>query len=343
MHEQMECSVVIRSLNEADRLRLTLTSLAAQSTPPEVVVVDDGSTDHTRSVVEEFSGRLRLKSIHHPAPHGRCAASNAGVGASSGDIVLFLDGDTLAHPELVERHMAAHAKQARLLARGETFHLRCTRFLLDPETATPRPEEADRVAAMSDREREAIRVTSQQIEQDFQSIEKRASPGIYPGAGPRKLYELEIDALRNHPDCTVLWAASSGANFSVPRDLFLGVGGFDEAMWQNEHRLLAMQMCEAGGRMGFVEGARTYHLTHRVGWRDPLTEQGWEQLFYDRYPILAVKLQAVFWASIADNSPIPAEARILSLPDLERRARGDDGIDYDAARAAIPGLPELRA
>lgn len=339
----MECSVVIRSLNEAHRLRLTLTSLAMQSTPPEVIVVNDGSTDQTRAVVEEFSGRIRLMSIHNPSPQGRSAASNAGARASSGDILLFLDGDTLAHPQLVERHIAAHSQQDNLLGRGETYHLRCTRFLLDPETGTPRPEEAERVNAMSDREREAMRVTRQQIEQDFQSVEKRASPGIYPGAGPRKLYELEIDALRNHPECSVLWAASSGANFSVPRDLFLETRGFHEEMWQNEHRMLALQMCEAGGRMGFVEGARTYHLTHRVGWRDPLTEEGWEQLFYDRYPILAVKLQAVFWASIADNSPIPAEARILSLPDLERRARGDDGIDYDAARAAIPGLPELRA
>ena len=51
----------------------------------------------------------------------------------------------------------------------------------------------------------------------------------------------------------------------------------------------------------------------------------------------------VFWASLADNSPIPPEARISSLPDLARRARGEDGIDYDAVRRAIPGLQPLAA
>jgi glycosyltransferase involved in cell wall biosynthesis len=43
----LSLSVVIRSRDEADRLRLTLTSLGRQTVEVEVVVVDDGSTDHT--------------------------------------------------------------------------------------------------------------------------------------------------------------------------------------------------------------------------------------------------------------------------------------------------------
>jgi hypothetical protein len=39
---------------------------------------------------------------------------------------------------------------------------------------------------------------------------------------------------------------------------------------------------------------------------------------------------------------LPAEARIDSLPQLEIAARGDNGIDYDAARARL-GLPALAA
>lgn len=48
-----------------------------------------------------------------------------------------------------------------------------------------------------------------------------------------------------------------------------------------------------------------------------------------------VKLPAVFWASIAGNGPVPPEAHIASLPDLERRSRGTDGIDYDAVRETM--------
>jgi hypothetical protein len=219
--------------------------------------------------------------------------------------------------------------------------MRCTRFLLDPEIASPRPGEEARLARMKPDEREKLKVTCRQIEEDFASIDARAGPGIYPGGGPRKLYELEVDALTNHPDCGVLWAASSGANFSVVRRDFLAAGGFDAEVTNNEHRAMALRMAEAGGRMGFVPGARSYHLTHRSGWRDPLREGDWEAVFYRRHPLLAVKLLAVFWAGIDDRSVIPPEARIESLPDLERFARGDSGIDFDAVRRLLPGLAQL--
>jgi glycosyltransferase involved in cell wall biosynthesis len=47
----MRISVVIRSKDEADRLRLTLCSLAHQSEKPEVIVVNDGSSGHTPAVM----------------------------------------------------------------------------------------------------------------------------------------------------------------------------------------------------------------------------------------------------------------------------------------------------
>lgn len=337
----MKCTVVIRTLNEAPRLRLTLASLARQTVAPEVIVVNDGSTDETATVIASFADRLDLAAIHHHAPLGRSVASNAGAEAASGDIVLFLDGDTLLHPEGVAQHLAAHAATPGLLGRGDTWHLRCTRFLLDPETASPRPGEEDRLARMRPEEREKLKVTRRQIEEDFASIDRRAAPGIYPGAGPRRLYELEIDALVNHPDCPVLWAASSGANFSVVRGDFLAIGGFDADVTNNEHRAMALRLAEAGGRMGFVAGARSYHLTHRSGWRDPLREGDWETVFFRRHPLLAVKLLAVFWAGIDDRSVIPPEARIETLPDLARFAQGDSGIDFDAVRARVPGLARL--
>ena len=80
-------SVVIRSRDEADRLRLTLTSLARQTVPAEVVVVNDGSIDHTATVLEEAAGWMPLTVIQHEAPRGRSEASNAGARAASGDIL----------------------------------------------------------------------------------------------------------------------------------------------------------------------------------------------------------------------------------------------------------------
>jgi hypothetical protein len=152
-----------------------------------------------------------------------------------------------------------------------------------------------------------------------------------------------MDALRQHPQCSVLWAAASGTNLSVRRDAFLSAGGYCEELDLNEHRELALRLCQRGARMVAVEGARSYHLTHRAGWRNPLEETAWEEVFYRAHPLLAVKLLAIFWASLFPRSPIPPEARITSLLALETASRGDTGNDYDAVRRLIPSLPVLPA
>ena len=338
----MKVSVVIRSRDEADRLRLVLTSLSRQTTPAEVIVVNDASTDHTPAVLAAATSQVDLRVINHAEPRGRAGATNAGARVATGDILVFFDGDTLAGPELVMRHAVVHASGTRAIGRGETFHLRGTRFLRDPESGTARAGEEARIARLTPAERAALQVTREQIVSDFPAIDRRAEPGIYPGAGPRLLYALEMDAIRRHPDCGVLWAAACGSNLSVRREDFLRLGGFHEGLDINEHRELALRLCQDGARMLPVDGARSYHLTHRSGWRDPLQETTWEQVFYRAHPSLAVKLLSVFWASLSTRSPIPPAARIISLVELEIAARGDNGIDYDAVRRLIPGLPDLR-
>jgi glycosyltransferase involved in cell wall biosynthesis len=324
----MRASVVIRSRDEADRLRLTLASLAAQTEKPQVVVVNDGSTDHTPTVIAEAEAQLDLAAVHHATPAGRSAAANAGAERATGDILLFLDGDTLAAPDLVARHLEAHRESRGLVVRGETWHLRCTRTFLDPETGTPRPGEAARGARMSESERSRSIVTRSQLRGDFGAIDRRGQPGVYPGFGPRKLLELEMDALKNHPGCEVLWAAAAGSNQSLSRSAFLESGGFHPQLSINEHRELALRLCRRGLRMAPTPG-RSYHMIHRSGWRDPLQDTAWESVFYDAHPLPEVALLPFLWASLSEAPPFPAEAFIRSLPELAvaaARYRGFAGL-----------------
>jgi cellulose synthase/poly-beta-1,6-N-acetylglucosamine synthase-like glycosyltransferase len=322
----MRASVIIRSKDEADRLRLTLRSLARQTESPEVVVVNDGSTDHTGKVIEEAADVMPIIRLDHKTPLGRSGAANAGASRASGDILIFLDGDTLAGPDFVSRHLEVHRAESKLVGRGETHQLRCTRFFADPETGSPRPGEEERVAAMSASELSRMRVTLHDVAERFQSIHDRSQPGIYPGAGPRRLFELEMEALRAYPDCTVLWAAASGSNQSVTREAFIACGGFNEAITINEHRELALRLCQAGARMVPVDGAFSYHLTHRTGWRDPVADTEWEEIFYGIHPIPAVPLMSIFWSSLSDPLPFPVGAKITSLPELETAAKRCNGL-----------------
>jgi glycosyltransferase involved in cell wall biosynthesis len=336
----MTASVIVRSKDEADRLRLTLASLSRQTTPVQVVVVNDGSTDHTRDVLEEAADILDLAVVHNAQPTGRSAASNAGARHARGDLLLFLDGDTLAGPQFVARHLQAHALHPAKIGRGENHHLRCTRFLRDPETGEPWAEHADRIERLPATEREAMRVTRRQVLENFEAIVRRAEAAIYPGAAARRLQELEMQALRDMPKSRVLWAAASGSNLSVARDAFLEVGGFNTEIDINEHRELAYRLSRKGLGMMPVSGAHSYHLCHRSGWRDPLKDHRWEAIFHAAHPESAAPLLSVFWASVSMMPALPVELRINSLAELEAASAERSGYDLGGARRAL-GLPDL--
>jgi len=314
----MRAGVVIRTKDEARRLRLTLTSLSTQTVPAQIVVVNDGSSDDTRDVLREAEPWVELTVVEHATARGRSAASNAGARAANGDVLIFLDGDTLAGPHFVERHLTLHETPS-VIGRGETFHVRSTRLLRDPETLEAWPGEERTLVERPRDELERMRLTRDTILHDFASVERRASPGVYPGSGARRVYELEMDALHNHPDSTALWAAASGSNLSVKRAQFLDAGGFLESLDLNEHRELALRLYARGLRLVPVPGARTYHLIHGVT-RNPLEERAWEEIFYRAHPLPVVKLLPVLWASLAPDSTIPSGERILSIPELEAAA-----------------------
>ena len=103
-------SVIIPTHNRASLLTESLASLCDQTLPAsdfEVVVVDDGSTDHTREVCDEFSERIGLQ-YHRIANSGIAAAKNMGLFASRGEIAYFFDDDDVADRNLLTAHVAAH-------------------------------------------------------------------------------------------------------------------------------------------------------------------------------------------------------------------------------------------
>jgi len=98
-------SIVIPNYNYGRYLRIAIDSALAQTySPVEVIVVDDGSTDDSRAVIESYGGRIS-PIIKGNGGHG--SALNAGYAASRGEIVIFLDADDELMPDCVEQVVKA--------------------------------------------------------------------------------------------------------------------------------------------------------------------------------------------------------------------------------------------
>lgn len=98
----MDVSVVIPLFNGEEHVRETLDSVLAQTlSPREIVVVDDGSTDASPTIVEEYSD---VQLLINPAD-GANAARNHGFRHTSTGAVAFLDHDDLWHPQHL-RHLS---------------------------------------------------------------------------------------------------------------------------------------------------------------------------------------------------------------------------------------------
>src|SRR4029450_1113854 len=95
-------SVVIPCYRQAHFLTEAIASALRQSySNLEIIVVDDGSPDNTEEVVRRFPGVRYIRQRNQ----GLAAARNAGVRASTGDFVIFLDADDRLVPGAVTSGM----------------------------------------------------------------------------------------------------------------------------------------------------------------------------------------------------------------------------------------------
>lgn len=93
----MKASVIIPTYNRGPQMEGLLSSLEQQSFPAhqfEVIVVDDGSTDGTRKILDTWSRKksVTLKSIHQEN-RGPGAARNRGAEEAKGEVLVFVDSD----------------------------------------------------------------------------------------------------------------------------------------------------------------------------------------------------------------------------------------------------------
>jgi glycosyltransferase involved in cell wall biosynthesis len=100
-------SVVMPTRNRAELLKRSIASIRAQTFSDfELIVINDGSTDHTAEVLAAI-GDPRLRVIHNALGGGAAAARNAGIAAARGEFLAFQDDDDFWLVQKLELQVAA--------------------------------------------------------------------------------------------------------------------------------------------------------------------------------------------------------------------------------------------
>ncbi len=96
-------SVVVPIYNVETLLRRALDSILSQTCKDwEAILVDDGSTDSSGRIAEEYAESDRRFQVIHKANGGQSEARNVGLQHARGEFLLFLDADDFLHPQLME-------------------------------------------------------------------------------------------------------------------------------------------------------------------------------------------------------------------------------------------------
>ncbi|MEL6712179.1 MAG: glycosyltransferase [Planctomycetota bacterium] len=234
-------SVLVSTYRQPRELDLVLAALARQSRAPyEVLVCDDGSGERTRSVIDHWRERG-----DHPIEHvwqvdngfRKARIMNEAVRRAKGDHLVFIDGDSFPHRNWVEDHVASADGRTVLCGRRVKLGPR-----LSP-SVTRDDIEAGRFDTV---------FTPTLLKSGLEGDTKRLPLGLRL---PRPVARIL------HPRPRKLM----GVNFSMPRDAFVHVNGYDEA-WEfhgGEDRDLELRLIRAGiPLMPVLNRAIVFHLHH---------------------------------------------------------------------------------
>lgn len=89
----MTLSVIIPVYNEKNTINEILIRVQAMDMVDEIIVVDDGSIDGTREILQEMDGDGPIKVVYHEKNQGKGAAVVTGIKNSEGDVILIQDAD----------------------------------------------------------------------------------------------------------------------------------------------------------------------------------------------------------------------------------------------------------
>lgn len=243
----MNLSIIVPTYNRPKALKLCLMSLAGQSlVPTEVLIADDGSSSETRDTVQEMQKLLKaVFTIRHVWQEDigfrKPRILNETVRQATGEYLVFIDGDCMAHRHFIRAHVEHSDPDAILGGKRVEIGRQLTEQLLEEGTVlnsfSPRLI-LDSLAGNSRKVEEAIQITNPLLRR-LTHRDRITDDGIW------------------------------GCNFSLYKSLFMDINGCDEDFLDGslEDNDLGIRVLNMGKQVRSVRGlAIVLHLWHPSSW-----------------------------------------------------------------------------
>lgn len=108
--EPAKVSIIIPAFNIGPYIAKCLESVVSQYySKLEIIIIDDGSCDNTGEICDEFAGKDDRIQVIHQKNVGLSASRNRGIAASTGDYVVFIDGDDWIDADMIRRMVTVAA------------------------------------------------------------------------------------------------------------------------------------------------------------------------------------------------------------------------------------------
>jgi glycosyltransferase involved in cell wall biosynthesis len=233
-------SVVIPTFNRRRLLGMTLDALCSQSLDKstyEVIVVDDGSSDGSETVVNKYRDRLDISYFFQEDRGFRVAAArNVGIYNAKYEITLFIDSGMLVSRDTLAIHMRCHHDESSLAVIGLSY-------------------------GVQEYENGAQDVIAKKTCDDIDaSLRELSCYSDTADCRSAYLESIDFDLSRMPAPWLIFWTG----HVSVSTAALLSVGGFDEwfQRWGGEDVELGLRLHQKGCKFVVVPKALSIHYPH---------------------------------------------------------------------------------
>ena len=232
-----KCSLIVNVYNQAKQLDVLLESALKQTELDfEVIVADDGSSDSTEAIVEQWKGRLQIRQVwHEDRGFYRTIILNSAAKLATSEYLIFVDGDMILHHRFIEMHLKyAHPQRVMCGWRGCKIRQDIAERIIRKEIEFP----TDTASVL-------WRGLKRQVVKPFRTT-------IIENKFLRKIMCKE----RHHV---------GGCNFAMHKKNYELCNGMDETILQygyEDHEIGARLKNNGIEAVGIRNCANTYHLEH---------------------------------------------------------------------------------